>query len=365
MIEADISFADRVLSARGPFEAVSDAEIATLFAPLLPAQGLVLAVSGGPDSLALLLLAARWRALAKNPAMSVVTVDHALRPAAAAEAHTVTRLAQAFGFSARIMVWRGEKPARAIQEEARAARYRLLAEAAREAGASHIVTAHHADDQAETVLMRLAAGSGIGGLAAMRPFRPLAAGDEGNAAPLTLARPLLAVTKARLESVVREAGCAAVDDPSNRDPRYTRARLRLLTPQRQALGLTPERLATLARRCARAENALDTVAERKFAQLARPDEDGLLIAADLWREPEEIVLRCVALGVERVCAGQDLPALRLERLESLVNALHAALRADTGLRRTLRGAVVGIRRGGELDIRREPKRRRGVVVQGR
>ncbi|MFC0217368.1 tRNA lysidine(34) synthetase TilS [Pseudochelatococcus lubricantis] len=368
MAEADPSFADSVFSARGPFAAIADADVAALFAPLLAARGLVLAVSGGPDSLALLLLAARWREVAGRasfPAMTVATVDHALRASAADEAHMVAHLACAMGLPARVLVWRGEKPARGIQEAARAARYGLLAQAAREAGASHIVTAHHADDQAETVLMRLAAGSGIGGLAAMRPCRALDEATVGEGEPLVLVRPLLGLTRARLDAIVREAGIQAVDDPANRDPRFTRARLRALAPEREALGLTTARLGLLAARCARADAALAAVAVQRYAALARHEGDRLTIGADLWREPDEIVLRCVALGVEAVAGGGTNAPLRLERLERLVEALRDAAKEGNMLRRTLHHAVVRIARSGELDIRREPERRRGVETGSR
>lgn len=343
---------------RAPFDTVTDDEIGALFAPLSSAPGLVLAVSGGPDSLALLLLAARWRALRRNaaggPAFLVASVDHGLRPAAAGEAGAVAELAGRLGFEARVLVWRGEKPRRGVQEAAREARYRLLVQAARETGASHVVTAHHRDDQAETVLMRLAGGSGVGGLAAMRPVAALAG------TPLLLARPLLALPKSCLVAVAREAGVVAVDDPANRDPRFARARLRGLETERAALGLTVGRLATLAERCARADDALAAAAAARFAALATDvgREGRLTLSADLWREPEEIVLRVLALALVRLAGTAGRP-VRLERLERLAQDMRAAEEESAGLRRTLHGATVRLSPSGEIAVAREPPRRRG------
>lgn len=340
---------------QSPFKTVADAEIDALFAPLSAASGLVLAVSGGPDSLALLLLAARWRALradaaARTPFL-VASVDHGLRPAAAAEAHAAVALAERLGFAARVLAWVGEKPRQGVQEAARAARYRLLAQAAEQIGASHVVTAHHRDDQAETVLMRLAAGSGVAGLAAMRPIAALA--DT----PVRVARPLLGLPKERLVALVDEAGVSAVDDPANRDPRFARARLRGLIAERAALGLTDERLGALAVRAARAEDALAAVAGTRFAVLARIGTGPLALSADLWREPEEIVLRVLALAVARVTRAGG--PVSLERLERLVRDLRAARDRESGLRRTLHGATVRLMASGALDIAPEPPRRRG------
>src|SRR3954470_14553922 len=139
-----------------------------LFARWKTASALVLAVSGGPDSLALMWLAARWRrALTRGPKLIAVTVDHGLRPEAPREARGVKRLARELDLPHRTLRWTGAKPNAGLPAAARAARYRLLAQAAKASGATHILTAHTRDDQAETLLMRMLRGSGIAGLAAM------------------------------------------------------------------------------------------------------------------------------------------------------------------------------------------------------
>ena len=139
-----------------------------LLAGFVSSTALVLAVSGGPDSTALLVLAARWRAaLRAGPELLAVTVDHGLRASSAREARAVKRVAARLGVRHRTLKWTGRKPATGLQEVARTVRYRLLAAAARGAGAAHILTGHTLDDQAETVLLRMARGSGPSGLCAM------------------------------------------------------------------------------------------------------------------------------------------------------------------------------------------------------
>ncbi len=146
---------------------ISASEAKTLFAGWRDLPALVLAVSGGPDSVALMWLAARWRkGFARGPQLIAVTIDHGLRKEAAREAREVKRLARSLEIEHRTLRWTGDKPSRGVPAAARDARYRLLAQAARAARATHVATAHTRDDQAETLLMRLFRGSGIAGLSA-------------------------------------------------------------------------------------------------------------------------------------------------------------------------------------------------------
>src|SRR5882724_7889365 len=194
-----------------------------LFAEWKAAPAVILAVSGGPDSIALMWLVARWRrALTRGPLLIAVTVDHGLRAEAAGEARNVKRLARALDLPHRTMRWTGAKPKTGLPAAARAARYRLLARAARESGATHILTAHTRDDQAETLLMRLLRGSGIAGLVAMAPVTE----REG----VLLARPFLNVSKSQLIATLRKAKVAFADDPTNHDMNFTRPRIRAVMP---------------------------------------------------------------------------------------------------------------------------------------
>jgi tRNA(Ile)-lysidine synthase len=244
---------------------LTPAQIDDLFAPAAAYEKLGLAVSGGPDSLALMLLAAQWADAPNRPALYVYTVDHALRPEAAAEAAMVVREAEALGLAARALRWSGDKPSTGIQAAARVARYGLMAEAMEQDGVELLATAHHLADQAETVLMRLAHGSGIDGLRAMDAFSFV----EG----CEVFRPLLGVRPEVLREVVSDAGLAPAHDPSNADENYERVRWRLMLPALEALGLTIERLGTLARRMDEASLLIHSEAEAAYPVIVRPVTD--------------------------------------------------------------------------------------------
>ncbi len=221
-----------------------------------------LAVSGGPDSLALMLLAANWAQGRGGPEFIVYTVDHGLRAEAAAEAAMVVREAEALGLEARSLRWEGEKPSTGIQAAARTARYRLMAEAMAKDGVDVLATAHHLGDQAETVLMRLAHGSGIDGLRGMDRLSFV----EG----CEVVRPLLGVRPEVLHEIVSDVGLAPARDPSNLDENYERVRWRLMLPALEALGLTIERLGTLARRMDEASLLIHSEVEAAYPQIVTP-----------------------------------------------------------------------------------------------
>jgi tRNA(Ile)-lysidine synthase len=325
---------------------VSDAEADVLFAGIRTEPGLVLAVSGGPDSTALLVLAAAWRRRHKDgPRLTAVTVDHGLRAEARREARSVKALAKEFGVAHRTLRWGGPKPVTGLQARARATRYRLLADAARKLGATCVLTAHTLDDQGETVLLRLARGSGISGLAAMARVTPL--GET------LLIRPFLDVPKARLIATVRAAGIAAIEDPSNTDPRFTRARLRSLMPGLVEEGLGPERLARLARRVRRADAAIEAVVDAavRVALEPWPGRGPIVIRFEVFATlPAEIALRLIGRAVALV--GDEGP-VELGKLEALMADL---AEAPAGFRRTLAGALVAVS-GERILLQRAPPRR--------
>lgn len=212
-------------------------------------QAVALAVSGGPDSLALLLLAS-----ADGP-IRAVTVDHGLRPESRAEAEHVAAICAARGVPHDILTL--SLPPGAGQAEARAARYAALGEWCVAHGLTSLATAHHADDQAETLLMRLARGAGLAGLAGIRAGRPLCPG-------VTLVRPLLGYRKAELEAIVAAAGLAPVRDPSNTNPRYDRTAVRALLAGTDFFDSA--RLARSAAHLAEAEAALEWTVDRLEAE---------------------------------------------------------------------------------------------------
>lgn len=331
-------------------EGVGD-RLARALAPYLTSpDGILLAVSGGPDSTALMHAAA---SAGSDVAIAVATVDHGLRPEAAVEAEAVGERAEELGLRHSILRW--ETPSRGgIQAAARAARYRLLAAHATAIGACLVLTAHTADDQAETVLMRLIAGSGPAGLAGMRRERPLFDG-------IRLARPFLDLPKADLVAYCEEHALPFVTDPSNVDDRFARARLRSLLPLLATEGLTPERLTRLAERLARDEAALLRAAADLLDAARCPSALGSLAldGGKLLAAPEALVLRVLDLALEAVQPDpQHTVPRRLERLERLVlDALLPALAKGERLRRTLRGAVVEAAPDGTIRIAPAPPRR--------
>ena len=342
--------------------AVSAAEARALFSGLGAFPVLVLAVSGGPDSTSLMLLAARWRdALKTKPALIAVTVDHGLRKELKHEAAAVARLARKLKIAHRTLRWTGRKPSAGLQNAARMARYQLLGDAARKASAAHILTAHTLDDQAETVLIRMSRGSGLTGLGAMTRMAVLP-GDEERS--ITLVRPLLDVSKARLIATLRAAKIAYADDPSNQDPRFARVRLRRLMNALADEGLDAGRLAQLARRLRRAENAIEAAVDRAAALVVdTPRPHTVALEARRFAElPAEIALRLLGRLIAQV--GDEGP-IELGKLEALKLALDGAQNADDGrFRRSLAGAIVTLA-GRQMIVERAPPRRRNLLTKRR
>lgn len=320
-------------------------EIATAFAPFATADCVLLAISGGADSTALLVLAAEWAKMYRTK-LAAATVDHGLRPSSTAEAKKVAALAKGLGMPHRVLVWKGEKPQTGVEEAARAARYRLLDEAAKKAGATHLATAHTRDDQAETVLIRLAAGSGPTGLAGMRAARRR--GD------LVHLRPFLDLPKARLVASLEDRGIAWSEDETNTDAKFARPRLRAARAVLEGEGLTTERLSVLARRMGRMAEAIDKVAAAAWAEAARTQNGKTVLdGAVLLALPEEIALRLV---IRAVGGHADQEPNRLSRSEALLAGVLEALRQGKSLGRTLAGAKISVR-SGEVEVTDAPPRR--------
>ena len=334
---------------------VSAAEADALFSDLTDAKTLVLAVSGGPDSTALMVLAVRWaKSLKRAPVLTAVTIDHGLRKESKREALDVARLAKQLGIAHRILRWTGKKPKSGLPQAARIARYRLLGETARKLSASHVLTAHTRDDQAETVLIRLLRGSGLTGLSAMARTSPLA-GCGG----ISLVRPLLDIPKARLIATLEAQNIPFADDPSNRDAKFTRARLRGLMPQLAGEGLDAGRLALLARRLGRAEAALAAMSADAEDRLSVKSRPGTVAfdRAEYGSMPDELGLRLLGRAISAL--GNEGP-VELAKLEALKTALDAAENTGKTFRRSLAGAIVtltGGESGGKIVIERAPARR--------
>ena len=351
--------------------AISVSQAKCLFAAWKAVPAVVLAVSGGPDSIALMWLAARWRrALVRGPRLIAVTVDHGLRAESAHEARDVKRLARSLGLPHHTMRWSGTKPKTGLPAAARTARYQLLIKAARNHGAEHIFTAHTRDDQAETLLMRMLRGSGIAGLAAMARQSP----RDG----VVLARPLLEVSKSQLVATLKKAKLGFADDPTNRDLHFTRPRLRALMPMLAAEGGDTRNLARLASRLARANAAVEVLTDGAERYLALRDREappagriGKIVDLSTFEGktfdliafaalPEEIRVRLLLRAIDRF--GHEGPA-ELGKVEALLSALERAASKKPAagrrhqLKQTLAGALVSLVDG---RIRVAPAPRRGA-----
>jgi tRNA(Ile)-lysidine synthase len=314
-----------------------------------PRPLLAVGVSGGPDSMALVIVADRW-ARQRGGTVWGLIVDHRLRPESAAEAARVASWLEARGIHHVTLVWTGEKPTTGIQEAAREARYRLLAGWCAEQGCLHLLTAHHRDDQAETYMIRHRARSGVDGLAGMSAVRELP--------HLRLVRPLLGVPKARLVAFLGAERQDYLQDPSNRNPAFERSRLRLATET--PLPCLPEE--SVSRREARVEREAKIrreVGHHAVGRIAREREVARLLARAVTLHPAGFALIDPApvaaagepgeqaLGrVVMVLGGAAYP-VRRERLRRLREAL-----AETPCRaRTLGGCRFVPWRGRVLVLR--------------
>lgn len=308
--------------------AQTNIDLNDLFSQFADEPKIGLAVSGGPDSIALALLVRAWLKDRTRPPVHVYCVDHGLRPEAQAECAHVEQIANQLGFAFKSLKWQGPKPTSGIQAAAREARYRLIGGAMANDGVPLLLTGHHLQDQAETILMRLAHGSGLTGLKGMQKF----AGVFG----VRLARPLLALSKQFLQDLVEASGVEAVADPSNQNTDFERVRWRNILPQLAELGLTPERLSKFGARAARADDALEA---QKGLTLVDADPLNNFGAAEIllskWGDwPQEIKIRILQHYLD-LCGGGD-KAAELDQLELLVSALDGQQFAN----QTLAGCAV-------------------------
>ena len=303
-----------------------------------PQPQLAVAVSGGADSMALCLLCHRWTQ-ARGGAVLAITVDHRLRPESGAEAAAVGAQLRARGIAHTILTWEGDKPASGIQEAARAARYRLLVEYAAKLGLLHVMLAHHRDDQAETLLLRLAHVSGADGLSCMAAIREMP--------EVRLLRPLLPLSKARLVTTAKAFGLNWHEDPSNTAVKFARGRLRGAGVALEREGLTAAGLAETAHRMGLVRAALDEATATLLGHCVALDAAGFawLEPEPLRAAPEEVARRALARCLAVI--GRAAPPPRRERLESLLDSLKNGLPKG----RTLAGCQISFHRGRVLVVR--------------
>ena len=317
-------------------EALDDVAFAGLIEPLGPFEpnpSVAVAVSGGPDSRALALLAAPWAAR-RGGTVTALVVDHGLSDGSDRAAGRTLEWLAARRIAGVRLNWEGAKPKAGVQAAAREARYRLLGEWCAENGVLHLVTAHHRDDQAETLLLRLAAGSGADGLAAMPPVQETSWGR--------ILRPLLRVSRSRLRATLVSLGEGWIEDPANADPAFARVRLRRSAGVLAREGLTPARLAATASRVAAARETLECETAALLARCTTvfPAGYALVDRKALAAAPVDLSRR----ALERIlgCIGGRRYAPRRARLEPLLDVLRG-----TGVMQSRTLAGCAIRPSGE------------------
>ncbi len=332
-------------AAADPHAPLRDEEILRYLAPLHRFAQVALAVSGGADSTALMLAAQRWRDLVPDPpGITVLTVDHALRPEARKEVQLVHERAEALGLPCHILRREGPRPRSSLQQAARKARYALLADWCHGHDAA-LVTAHHLEDQAETFLMRLARGSAVDGLAAMSIETFM---EEWN---IWLLRPFLEVPRSRLLATVRASGLEWIEDPSNANTAFERVRMRRLLPRLAEIGITPHDIAASCRRLKRASEALERWSTSFLSAhlLCHAGHGWGEIPLEPLRDlPQEVRLRVLAALIYRFGHPRRLRLAAVELLDDWL--VHGMARA-----RVLGGARM-VRRSRMLVVGREPGR---------
>ena len=319
--------------------AVGPDEFALLMEKFAPFSSKVaLAVSGGPDSMALAFCVKRW---AQRACVAFI-VEHGLREESAAEAAQVKERLQNLGIPTEILPWKHDDRPKRLHEKAREARYGLLTEACHRQGASDLLLAHHKGDQAETILMRLAKGSGIDGLAGISAI--------SERSGIRLLRPFLFLSKERLKATCEAAGIVPVTDPSNASEKYARGRLREIMPLLASEGLTTESLLNLGARAREAKEALDH-ATQQFLKTAAQTEPWGIVRLDrscLRAVPRAIALRALAASLRYV--HDDAYPPEHASLSSLLNAI-VAKEGETA--RTLYGCIASVAEK-KVTLLREP-----------
>jgi tRNA(Ile)-lysidine synthase len=293
--------------------ALTTEEFSEALEGLQPQWPMAVAVSGGGDSMALLRLTHQWaEERGQKNVLTAITVDHGLRADSAAEVAQVKTWCEDLSISHVTLKWEGGKPAGNLQAEARQARYDLMVQWCERSHTKSLLVAHHLEDQAETLLLRLVRGSGVDGLSGMAAKRTL-----GDGPGVQLLRPLLSFSKDRLRDTLEECGQDFIEDPSNEDAKYARVQVRQLRDQLSSLGLEPQRLADTAVRLQDAREALEFYANAVFDASVSSHPTGFvrLDPEELKQAPREIGLRVLARCLSKVSGNPYRP--RSEKLDRM------------------------------------------------
>lgn len=285
-------------------------DIDDLLSPIKQYKKIALGVSGGADSLALMLIIAEWASKTDAaPQVFVYSVDHKLRPNSDKEVAYVIKQAKKLGLKSRVLNWQGKKPTTGIQEKARAARYQLIKQAMKQDKVEILLTGHHAYDQAETILMRIAHSSGIKGLGGMSKFSKV----EG----IKIFRPLLEISPILLHEIVENSDLKAINDPSNKNENFERIRWRKILPALFENGLDERQFSIFSKRIKRANDALEENCLSSFENITTIDTLGILHIdkQGFINLSEEIKIRSLQKAIRYI--GNDAKPFALAKIEKL------------------------------------------------
>ncbi|MCF6343841.1 MAG: tRNA lysidine(34) synthetase TilS [Devosiaceae bacterium] len=288
-----------------------------LLSPIKAYKKIALGVSGGADSLALMLIVAKWVSkIDETPQVFVYSVDHKLRPNSDKEVAYVIKQAKKLGLKAKALSWQGKKPTTGIQEKARIARYQLIKQAMKQDKVEILLTGHHAYDQAETILMRMAHSSGIKGLGGMNKFSKV---EE-----VKIFRPLLEISPTLLHEIVANSDLRAINDPSNENKDFERIRWRKILPSLFELGLNERQFSIFSKRIKRANEALEENCLISFEKIITIDILGILhIDKQGFNNlSQEIKIRTLQKAIRYI--GNDAKPFALAKIEQLSTKMQDA-----------------------------------------
>ena len=271
----------------------------------------VVAVSGGSDSMALTILTHDW-AIKNGIELTALTVDHNLRKESKSEAETVHKWCEKYGIKHQILTYTGPIPTSNIEAVAREYRYKLLTDFMKKNSINYLFIAHNQDEQCETFFLNLSRGSGVYGLCGMPSI--------SQRFDINIVRPMLLFTKSEIKEFLTSISQDWIEDPSNSDTKYKRVRIRNLKELTSSLELSNDRLNNTMKNMERVRDCVEFFVSECIKKSVISNNSKLVIDKDvLLYYPEEIALRSLAKLLQTF-ANTDYPP-RFESLENLYSKI--------------------------------------------